>query len=196
MSSKAAKRYNRGLWFLEKIAFRELRRRLLREVSGKILEIGIGTGANTPFYPETELIAGIDSRPEMIAGISSRKSSNLLVAACADASSLPFPTSGFDYVVSSLVFCSVVDVDTTLNEIRRVLKPGGKLLMMEHVRGKTTLTRLFTDWLHPIWFALQKECHLNRETEISLRKAGFTIDQSSIHGYGIIQVIKAFPGPN
>ncbi len=193
MSTKQARRYDRGLWILEVLAFRELRKRLLSEVSGNILEIGIGTGVNLPLYRGPGSVTGIDPRPEMLSGAAARDSIPPFYACCAQASRLPFAAGYFDNVVSTLVFCSVPDVREALLEISRVLKPGGRLLMMEHVRGRTPVSRRITDWLHPAWFAIQKECHLNRDTETSLKKAGYRIESSSTHGRGMLQLLEASP---
>ncbi len=196
MNTKAARRYNAGLWVLEKLVFRALRKRLLRGASGSVLEIGIGTGVNLAFYDGPEFITGIDARTDLLHGVSDRSSSSPFAACCAKAGALPFPGNRFDFVVSTLVFCSVDDVPAALEEVKRVLKPGGKLVMMEHVRGLTPISRRITDWFHPAWFALQGECHLNRETEQSLRDAGFRIKHSGTHGRGIIQLLEAEPPVN
>ena len=191
MTTKQARRYNRGLWILEILAFRNLRKRLLENVSGEILEIGIGTGVNLPVYRGPGSVTGIDPRLDLLSGVFARNNILPFTACCANAGSLPFPASSFDNVVSTLVFCSIPDVGEALEEVKRVLKPGGKLLMLEHVRGRTPVSRRLTDWLHPAWFALQKECHLNRETEQSVRKAGFRIKSSSTHGHGMLQLLEA-----
>ena len=191
MRSKAAKRYDGGLWILEKLAFRDLRKKVLPKAGGRVLEVGIGTGVNLPHYREVEFVAGIDIRTDLMKGIDPDRISPPVLSCCANAHALPFSGRSFDTVVSTLVFCSVAEVHIALAEIRRILKPGGRLLMMEHVRGRTGFSRRFTDWMHPLWFAVQGECHLNRETESRLREAGFRIRSASTHGRGIILVIEA-----
>lgn len=193
MRSKAAKRYDSGLWILEKLAFRDLRNKVLPKAEGRVLEIGIGTGVNLSHYRQVEFVAGIDIRTDLMTGIDPGRISQPVLACCADAEALPFPAHSFDSVVSTLVFCSVSEVGAALAEIKRILKPGGRMLMMEHVRGQTRLSRRLSDWLHPFWFALQRECHLNRETEASLLKAGFRITHKSTHGHGLLLVIEAEP---
>ncbi len=195
MSLKQAKRYDRGLWILEAIAFRNLRKRLLENVSGKVLEIGIGTGANLPFYRFPESITGIDAHPGLLSGLLTRNCSAPFAVCHAKAEALPFCAGSFDTIVSTLVFCSIPDVKAALEDVRRVLKPGGELLLMEHVRGRTPFSRRLSDWLHPAWFALQGECHLNRETELSIREAGYRIKTSTTHGHGLLQLIEAVPPP-
>jgi hypothetical protein len=73
------------------------------------------------------------------------------------------------------------------------LRPDGRLLLLEHVRGLTPVMRRLTDWLHPLWFALQGECHLNRETARTVAAAGFNIVETSTHGWGLLQRIIARP---
>ncbi len=191
MSSPEAKRYDRGLWLLEAASLRRLRRQLLAGVTGHVLEVGMGTGANLPLYERPSFIAGIDLRPEHLAGAVARTAQLPVGISCANAQQLPFGDGRFDNVVSTLVFCSIPQPEEALAEIRRVLKPNGRLWMLEHVRGQNPISRRLTDWLHPAWFALQGECHLNRETAVTVRQAGFTIEQSSTHGFGVIQMIKA-----
>ncbi len=193
MSTKQAGRYNRGLWILEILAFRNLRKRLLENVCGEILEIGMGTGVNLPIYRGLGAVTGIDIRMDLLSGVFERENTLPFTVCCASAASLPFPDGSFDNVVSTLVFCSIPDVRQALEEVKRVLKPEGKLLMLEHVRGRTPVSRRLTDWLHPAWFALQKECHLNRETEQSVMEAGFRIVTSSTHGHGMLQLLEAVP---
>jgi len=190
MITKEAARYDRFLWFLEVLAFRNLRRRLLSGVSEDILEIGIGTGANLPFYPESAIVTAIDPRPGLLHGIQGKSSIETRIC-CADAIHLPFGDNSFQTIVSTLVFCSVTDVPAGLQEVWRLLKPGGKLLMLEHVRGRTPFTRRLTDLFNPAWYAMQKECNLNRETEESVREAGFTIHRSSLHGHGMLLLLDA-----
>jgi ubiquinone/menaquinone biosynthesis C-methylase UbiE len=193
MSTKEAKSYDRGLWLLEVSSLRSLRQRLLKEVSGAVLEIGMGTGANLPFYNGVDFVAGIDLRAAHLAGAVGREQTPPFGVSCANAHHLPFGNGRFDNIVSTLVFCSIPDPQAALAEIRRVLKPNGRFYLLEHVRGQNPVSRRLTDWLHPAWFALQGECHLNRETAVTLQQAGFTIETSSTHGFGVLQMMVARP---
>lgn len=190
-----ATRYNRGLWLLERLSLGRLRRQLLQHVQGEVLEIGIGTGANLPFYDGDSRITGLDVNLPRLSGAWDRAARRPFSITCADAQRLPFGEGRFDTVVSTLVFCSIPDPNLALGEIKRVLRPGGSLLLLEHVRGQGPLSRRITDWLHPLWFSLQHECHLNRETAAAVQGAGFEITQISRHGWGIIQMIQARPAP-
>lgn len=190
------KRYDRGMWLLENYGLKRLRRMLLREVHGEVLEIGVGTGANLPFYNgEVARITAVDVNPARLVGTMKRAQAvngrHPTHIGAADAQQLPFPDNQFDTVVSTLVFCSIPEPMTALAEIKRVLRPNGRFLLLEHVRGLNPITQRLTDWLHPAWFALQHECHLNRETAVSVQAAGFHIEETNMHGWGIIQTIKA-----
>lgn len=191
MSTKEAKSYDRGLWLLEISSLRKLRQKLLKQVSGVVLEIGMGTGANLPFYNHVEFVAGIDLRPAHLAGALARTNGTPVGISCANAQQLPFGNGRFDNIVSTLVFCSIPEPPLALAEIRRVLKPNGRFYLLEHVRGQNPVSRRFTDWLHPAWFALQGECHLNRETAVTLQEAGFTIEESATYGFGVLQMMVA-----
>jgi len=191
MDSVDARRYDQGMWLLEHARLRELRQRLVEQAQGLVLEIGTGTGANLPYYaPGTQVIA-VDLRPERLVAAQRKARHTAIAVAAADAHWLPFADGAFDTVVATLVFCSLSQPEAGLTELRRVLRPGGRLLMLEHVRGQTPWTRRLTDWLHPVWFALQGECHLNRETAATVAAAGFHLDHTSNHARGLIQTILA-----
>ncbi len=195
MDTIDARRYDRGMWFLERLSLTGLRRPLLAGARGAVLEIGAGTGANLPLYDPGLRVTAVELRPERLAAAARKahaagRAAGVTVAA-ADAHDLPFPAASFDTVVGTLVFCSIADPTAALAEIRRVLRPGGQLLLLEHVRGQTPLTRRLTDWLHPLWFALQGECHLNRETALTVAAAGFQVGAVESHGRGLLQIIWA-----
>lgn len=191
----AARRYDQGMSMLERFGLRGLRRRLVSGLSGRILEIGAGTGANVALYDGQVEVIAVDLRDAYLSAASGkaekRGSEADVSVACADVQALPFPAGYFDAVVGSLVFCSIASPPTALAEIARVLRPDGQLRLLEHVRGQKRLTRVATDLIHPFWFALQGECHLNRDTAASVSDAGFRIDDESVHGQGIIHLISA-----
>lgn len=191
----AAQNYDRGMWLLERTKLSDLRRRVVREATGNTLEIGAGTGANVAHYHAGVNVTAIDIRPAHLASASAkarrRHPKVEFAAACANAQLLPFPDAIFDTVLGTLVFCSIAQPQEALAEIQRVLRPGGQLILLEHVRGRNPLMRRLTDWLHPVWIAVQGVCHLNRETAAAVAEAGFQIDFTSDHARGVIQVIHA-----
>lgn len=191
----AARNYDRGMWVLERTRLSGLRRLVVEHAGGEILEIGAGTGANMPLYRAGATVTAIDLRPghlAMAADKERRRHQRLdFAVTCADAQQLPFPAATFDTVLGTLVFCSIDHPEAALAEIWRVLRPGGRLILLEHVRGRTPMSRRLTDWLNPLWFAVQGTCRLNRDTATTVAAAGFRIDATSDHARGIIQVIQA-----
>jgi len=193
MSSPEAKQYNRVMNLFERAGLNRLRKRMLTAVQGEILEIGTGTGINLPIYNGASRITGIDVSRERLLGTAERVAKRPFTISVADAQQLPFADDAFDNVVGTLVFCSIPHPELALAEIKRVLRPNGRLYLLEHVRGLTPISRRLTDWLQPAWFALQGECHLNRETAVTVEAAGFTIEKKSQHGRGLLQMIQAMP---
>lgn len=193
MSTPEARRYDRGLWLLERLSLNQLRRELLQYVQGDVLEIGLGTGVNLPWYANGSRVVGIDIDTAKMAGVAQRKKPHQFGASCADAQALPFQDQSFDTVVGTLVFCCIPDPALALSEIRRVMRPDGRLLLLEHVRGQGPVSRRLTDWLHPAWYGLQGVCHLNRETAASVERSGFQTIQVNRHGWGVLQTIVARP---
>lgn len=129
------------------------RKAIVEKVSGRALEIGIGTAQNARFYPPAASVVGVDPEFAMLARARRRVAdcgTNVpLVAAAGEA--LPFADGSFDEVVVTLAFCSVSDPAQTLREVRRVLKPGGRLRFLEHVRSETPGWVRVQDALTPLW---------------------------------------------
>ena len=154
----------------------EHRFRLLSGAGGEVLEIGGGTGANLPHYRDVERLVITEPDPFMRKKLWSKLTrSNVPVEVLdAGAQSLPFADDSFDVVVSTLVLCTVPDQREALAEIRRVLRPDGKLLFMEHVRGVGNISR-WQDRILPLWRRLFGGCHPNRDTLTSIKAAGFEV---------------------
>lgn len=155
-----------------------LRQRLAGQATGRVLEIGAGTGANFPYYAAAESVIAIEPDPFMLKRARQRarglERTTQLVAAQAEA--LPFREASFDTAVVTLVLCSVSDVDQSVAETRRVLKPSGTLLFIEHVRAEGWLGQV-QDLLAPLWIGLGAGCHPNRCTDERIRAGGFSIAQ-------------------
>ena len=168
----AGSRFTAGIYdaFLalgEHRVMRATRRRLLGGVRGRVLEIGAGTGLNLSHYPDAidELVLAEPSAP-MAERLEARRAKLArradLVAAPAEA--LPFGEGSFDTVVSTLVLCTVHDPDAALAEVRRVLRPGGRLLFCEHVRSDSPRLSRWQDRLADRWAAVADGCRCNRAT--------------------------------
>ncbi len=176
---------------LEMAGLARLRRRLLAEALGDVLEVGAGTGVNFPYYGAGARVFALDESADMLAGARRRPCRACASVFQADAQSLPFPSGVFQTVVGTLVFCSIPDPARALSEIRRVLQPGGKLLLLEHTRGQHPLAARLTDILDPAWFNWNGACHLNRRTASIVVEAGFHVMGVEHHAGGIVQVIRA-----
>ena len=135
-------------------------------VSGSVLEIGAGAGANLSFYPRNISLTLLDKNPFMVKKL--LKKTKLLdvdVEVILDsAETLPFSDDSFDSVVVTLVLCMVDNVDSVLDEIYRVLKPGGKFYFYEHIQSSNQTRNRVENCLNPIWRCLSTGCNLNRNT--------------------------------
>lgn len=159
----------------EEACLEEWRTELLAETHGAVLEIGAGTGVNVPHYPDSvaQLVATEPDR-HMRAVLKEKAPHVRLVDAPAE--DLPFDDASFDYVVSTLVLCTVRSQEESLREIRRVLKPGGALIFLEHVESESEGRRKWQHRLEPVWSWAADNCHLTRDTASAIRGAGFDIE--------------------
>lgn len=177
---------------LERLFLRPRRRQWLPQVRGDVLEVGVGTGANLPFYTVgcCRLVA-VDVSQEMLRQVAGRAQAHGLCLAQADVQHLAFPENSFDWVVASLLFCGVTDPLLGLKEVRRVLRPGGRLLLIEHVRSTWPLMGYILDVANVFWSSCTHYCHLNRRTVDAVQRAGFVLQRVETHAMGVVQVILA-----
>lgn len=154
------------------------RARLVRDLTGVVLEIGVGTGQNLSYYRKAERVWAIEPDPERAAAarrIGAQAAVPVEVRTAA-AESLPFDDAAFDHVVSSLVFCSVSEPPRALAEIGRVLKPGGTLHMVEHIRPDASWLAALFSAVTPTWSRFANNCHLDRPTLELLRTSGWEVE--------------------
>ena len=173
--------YDRFMDATEEACLRRWRGELLADLEGDVLELGAGTGANLPHHPR-DLSRLVLTEPDkhMRRQLEARARERRPDAEVtpASASALPFADASFDAVVSTLVLCSVPELDTTLREVWRVLKPGGRFLFLEHVAaapgtGRRRLQRV----VDPLWRRVADGCRLTRDTERAMLDAGFTLER-------------------
>ena len=158
--------------------FLPYRKRVIGAAHGRVLEIGVGSGRNLPFYTgQVRALVGLDRSPRLLA-MAHRASAAApvpleLIEGSAEA--LPLDSRGFDCVVTTWTLCSISDVRRALTEIRRVLKPDGQLLFVEHGLAREPGVRQWQDRLTPLWRPLAGGCHLNRPIRSLIEGAGFAI---------------------
>jgi ubiquinone/menaquinone biosynthesis C-methylase UbiE len=162
----------------EEAGLRELRQGLVGDATGRVLEIGAGTGANLPHYDGIESLIVTEPEPPMLRRLqrSAHEHAPRAQVLRAPAEDLPFEDDSFDTVVSTLVLCGVDDQPRALREARRVLRPGGSLLFLEHVRADDPGLARFQDrmnWLN----RLVVGCDCNRPTLTTIEAAGFTVSE-------------------
>jgi ubiquinone/menaquinone biosynthesis C-methylase UbiE len=175
---------------------RALRRRLWAKIGGgRVLEVGVGTGRNLPYHPPESGVTAIDISPKLLAKAASkaRKNGRLLELALMDAQGLAFGDGSFDSAAATFVFCSVPDPLVGLAEVRRVLKPGGRFLLLEHVRLKNRILGWLMDRLNPIAVRLSG-ANINRDTVGNVAKAGFEVVAVDSHMGGLVKLIEARKG--
>lgn len=163
---------------MERLGGDRRRRRLLARARGDVLEVGIGTGRNLPHYPQGVELTGIDLSEPMLERARERahdldRDVRLMRA---DVERLPFEDDRFDTVTAACVFCSVADALRGLREVRRVVKPTGRVLLLEHVRPRNPVIGKLFDVLSPLTRRLMGP-EINRRTEETVRAAGFEIEE-------------------
>jgi len=155
----------------------EWRRELLAGVEGEVLDLGAGTGANLPYFPESvrHVVAAEPDRA-MAKRIRSRERRVPVDVIAATAEQLPFADESFDAVVSTLVLCTVDDLERSLAEVKRVLRPGGRLVFLEHVASDDPALLRWQQRLEPGWRLLAGGCHVTRRTEQAIERVGLSIE--------------------
>lgn len=168
--------YDRFMAETERACLADWRAELLASASGAVLDLGAGTGANVPHMPEavTRLVLcepDLHMRRRLAAKVAH------VETIAASAEQLPFDDESFDVVCCMLVLCTVADPELALAEVHRVLKPGGKLLFIEHVAARHRPWRLLLQrCCEPVWKHLAENCHLTRDSDEAIVRAGFEMD--------------------
>lgn len=166
---------------------KEERQRIVPRASGRVLEVGVGSGLNLAFYDPEKVreVVGVDpSQPLLdLARVRAKDVELDTTLQRASAESLPFGGASFDTVVVTYSLCSVADVGRALSEMRRVLRPKGRLLFIEHGLAPEADVARWQRIITPAWRRIGGGCRLDRDVRAELRAAGFTLDDVSAH-YG------------
>ena len=177
---------------LESGTFKDIRRDLISRAKGKVIELGSGTGVNFPFYQNVKSVTAIEPNPYMI----QRSERNKKMASVpieiiqTSAERLPFEDHAYDTVVATLVFCTIPDVEKALNEVRRICKSNGKILLFEHVKMEQPILANMQIILTPFWKKVCDGCCLNRETVRVLKSNGFHIVEMKKFYRGLFVMIE------
>jgi ubiquinone/menaquinone biosynthesis C-methylase UbiE len=168
---------------------RPYRERVAGAAEGHVLDVGVGSGLNLPFYArQAREIFGLDPSPALLARAGGNAQHLNIPVHLLEGSAerIPLADRSMDTIVLTWTGCSISDIRTALGEMRRVLKPGGRLLFVEHGRAPEAGVARWQDRLDPFWHRFSGGCHLNRKTDDLLFEGGFRIDRLEI-GY--------IPGP-
>jgi len=160
---------------------------------GRTLDLGCGTGRSLRLFSSEARPIGLDPSADALRRARRRAPEVPLVRASAQA--LPFRDGTFETVVCGLVFCSVPEPAQALAEVRRILRSGGALRMLEHVRARSSIGARLQDLVQPAWTLLTGGCHPNRDTERTVEIAGFRIEEAGRRSRGTMRRFQAVPAP-
>jgi len=179
MSSSFARWYDFFMSPLEQSKFKKVRTELLASAQGRVLELGSGTGINFPLYRDVVHVMAIEPSQHMIDR--SQEKHKLAVVPIeivkASAEQLPFEDNTFDTVVATLVFCTIPNMEQAIEEMKRVCKPEGEILLFEHVKMENKALSTLQNMLTPAWKKICDGCCLNRETLNTFRAHGMSIEK-------------------
>jgi ubiquinone/menaquinone biosynthesis C-methylase UbiE len=193
---KTASRYDRQIALFERMLFGDGRSWVCSQAHGEVLEIAVGTGRNLDHYPRDVHLTGIELSPEMLAiarrhAASVRRDADLRVG---DAQALEFEDESFDTVTCTLSLCTIPDDSRAVAEMWRVLRPGGRLLLLEHVRSPIRRVRAGERLLEPLFLRFGHD-HLTREPLEHVQAAGFVVEQLERSKLGIVERLAARKPP-
>jgi ubiquinone/menaquinone biosynthesis C-methylase UbiE len=195
IQDKTAPKYDRQMSFFDRLLFAGGREWACSQAQGDVLEIAVGTGRNLPHYPPGTKLTGIELSDEMLA-IARQRAAHAGVEVDlrhGDAQALEFADASFDTVVITLALCTIPDDRAAVREARRVLRPGGRLVLLEHVRSPLVPVRAVQRLLDPLAVRVEGD-HLVREPLDYLAAEGFEIDSVTRLKWGIVERVVARKG--
>jgi ubiquinone/menaquinone biosynthesis C-methylase UbiE len=190
--AKFAPKYDRKIAFFERFLFDGMRVWACSRARGDVLEVGVGTARNLEHYPPDVRLTGVDLSPETLE-IGRRRAMALgreVDLRVANAESLDFPAESFDTVISTLTMCSIPNYRRALGEARRVLRPGGSLVMVEHVRSPSVAVRAGQRLLNPLTVRFAAD-HLLRDPLVAVRRLGMEVLERERLKWGIVERLVA-----
>jgi ubiquinone/menaquinone biosynthesis C-methylase UbiE len=189
---KQAGRYDREMNFWDRHLFGDSRPWACGRAVGEVLEVAVGTGRNLPFYPDGTRLTGVDWSPAMLA-IARRRAADLGLEVDlrqGDAQALDFPDASFDTVLCALGLCAIPDDRRAVTEMARVLRPGGRLLLVDHVAASASALRA-VQWLYErITIPLAGE-HFRRRPLTYVRDLGFDVEETERFRLGVVERVSA-----
>jgi ubiquinone/menaquinone biosynthesis C-methylase UbiE len=189
---KHARSYDRQMAFFERVLFGDGRQWICSQATGDVLEVAIGTGRNLPLYPNGIRLTGVDFSPQMLQ-LTQRRAQELgrpVDPRLGDAQALDLPDAAFDTVVCTLSLCAIPDERRAIVEMKRVLRPGGRLLLLDHVVAGPRLGRAIQWLLERITVPLGGE-HLRRRPLLLVQAEGFQVERRERSKLGIVERLAA-----
>jgi len=192
VQDKQAPTYDRQISFFERVLFGDGRAWVCSQARGQVLELACGTARNLSFYPDDVKLTGIELSPKMLAIARKRAQElgHLADLRLGDVQHLDFPDESFDTVTCTLGFCTIPDTRAAASEAFRVLRPGGELLLLEHVRSPVPVIRAGQRLLEPLAVRFEAD-HLLRDPLDYLADVGFEIDEVQRLKWGIVERLRA-----
>jgi len=189
---KHADGYDKEMAFLDRVAFGDSRQWVCSQATGQVLEVAIGTGLNLPIYPDEVMLTGIDLSQAMldIAADRAAELGRTVTLQQANAHDLPFDDNSFDTVVCTFGLCAIPDAEAAVGEMRRVLRPGGRLLLADHVVSTSYAVRALQRAMELVSVPLGGE-HFRRRPLDLVRAAGMEIQDSQRFKLGIVERLVA-----
>lgn len=189
---KEAASYDKSMQFFERLLSPDSRKWVCAQATGDTLEVAVGTGLNLPFYPADVQLTGVDFSPPMLS-LARRRAEQLgrvVDLREANAHALPFPDASFDTVVCTYGLCAIPDESRAVSEMKRVLRPGGLLLLVDHIAGGAWPTRAVQHLLEVVTVPLQGEHFLRRPLH-QVRAEGLSVERCERFKLGVIERLAA-----